>query len=316
MSSHLPWPKSRFNIGFYLKSHVSNFRTAFAFFGRRFFFSVGVSLLLGIAMVLPASLWLFYKNLVNIDQEWSGQPGLVVYLEIHANDGEIKRTLEELQSLKDLRDLYIVPADQALKRFGYLTGVGDLKELLGANPLPFSIQGYLANDVEYFDYEKLRKKIKKMPYIDDVVLEIEWLENLREITGLVNLLLIVYVILFAIASAFISFTSIKIAIEDRLTEVKILKLVGATNAQIRRPFLYCGVLYGLVGAIAGLVIVTLTMAWMYEPLRFILDSNVSGLGFFGVTSFFVPLVLICGASVGWLGAIFGVQPQMKKLELL
>ena len=119
MSSHLPWPKSRFNIGFYLKSHVSNFRTAFAFFGRRFFFSVGVSLLLGIAMVLPASLWLFYKNLVNIDQEWSGQPGLVVYLEIHANDGEIKRTLEELQSLKDLRDLYIVPADQALKRFGY-----------------------------------------------------------------------------------------------------------------------------------------------------------------------------------------------------
>jgi cell division transport system permease protein len=188
-------------------------------------------------MVLPASLWLFYKNLVNIDQEWSGQPGLVVYLEIHANDGEIKRTLEELQSLKDLRDLYIVPADQALKRFGYLTGVGDLKELLGANPLPFSIQGYLANDVEYFDYEKLRKKIKKMPHIDDVVLEIEWLENLREITGLVNLLLIVYVILFAIASAFISFTSIKIAIEDRLTEVKILKLVGATNAQIRRPFL-------------------------------------------------------------------------------
>ena len=316
MSSYLPWPKGQFNIGFYLKSHLSNFRTAFAFFGKRFFFSIGVSLLLGIAMVLPASLWLFYKNLVNIDQEWSGKPGLVVYLELGASDDEIKRTIEELRSLKDLQDLYLVPADQGLKQFSDSTGVGDLEDLLGVNPLPFSIQGYFANDVEYYDYDKLQKKIEKMSHVDDVVLEVEWIENLREITGLINLLLFIYVILFAIASAFISFTSIKIAIEERLTEVKVLKLFGATNAQIRRPFLYCGVLYGLVGAIAGLVIVTLTMVWMYEPLRFILDSSVSGLRFFGVSAFFVPLVLICGALVGWLGAIFGVQPQMKNLELL
>ncbi len=316
MSSNLPWPKNQFNIGFYLKSHLSNFRKAFVFFGGRFFFSVGVCLLLGIAMVLPVSLWLFYKNLVNIDEEWSGKPGVVIYLELSASDEQIKKTHEKLLSLKVLQDLYVVPADQGLRRFSDLTGVGDLKELLGTNPLPFSIQAYFSRDVEYLDYRRLERKIENMPHVDDVVLEIEWIENLKDVTELVNLLLIIYVILFAIASAFISFTSIRIAIEDRLTEVKILKLVGGTNGQIRRPFLYCGVLYGLVGAVAGLVIVTLTMVWMYEPLRFLLDSSVSGLTFFGVNTRFVPLVLICGAVVGWLGAIFGVQLQMKKLELL
>ena len=182
--------------------------------------------------------------------------------------------------------------------------------------MPFSIQGYFADEVDYYDYEKLEKKIEKMDFIDEVVLEIEWIENLKEITELVNFLLVIYVILFAIASAFISFASIRIVIEDRLAEIKILKLVGATNAQIRRPYLYCGVLYGLVGAIAGLIIVTMTMAWMYEPLRFLSDSNAIGLSFFGVNPIFVLLVLISGALVGWVGAIFGVQLQMKKLELL
>ena len=316
MTANLPWPKTPFNLSFYVKSHLWNFRKAFTFFGKRFLFSVGVSLLLGVAMVLPASLWLFFKNLVNVDQEWNEKPGLVVYLELGTSDDEVEKVYEELLSLNVLQDPYIVPADEGLRQFSNLTGVGDLKELLGANPLPFSIQGYFADHIDYYDYEKLKIKIEKMDLVDDVVLEIEWIENLREITELVNFLLVIYVILFAIASAFISFTSIRIVIEDRLAEIKILKLVGATNAQIRRPYLYCGVLYGLVGAIAGLVIVTLTMTWMYEPLRFLTDSNSIGLSFFGVSPIFALLVLICGALVGWIGAIFGVQLQMKKLELL
>jgi len=316
MTVNQPWPRNPFNIRFYLKSHLSNFRKAFVFFGKRFLFSVGVSLLLGIAMVLPASLWLFFEKLVNVDQEWSEKPGLVVYLELGASDGEVQKVYDELVALKVLQDPYIVTADEGLKQFSKLTDVGDLKELLGANPLPFSIQGYFADEVDYYDYEKLEKKIEKMDFIDDVVLEIEWIENLKEITELVNFLLVIYVILFAIASAFISFTSIRIVIEDRLAEIKILKLVGATNAQIRRPYLYCGILYGLVGAIAGLIIVTMTMVWMYEPLRFLSDNNAVGLSFFGVNPFFLLLVLISGALVGWVGAIFGVQLQMKKLELL
>ena len=316
MTANQPWPRNSFNIRFYLKSHLSNFRKAFVFFGKRFLFSVGVSLLLGIAMVLPASLWLFFENLVNVDQEWSEKPGLVVYLELGTSDGEVQKVYEEIVSLKVLQDPYIVTADEGLKKFSKLTDVGDLKELLGANPLPFSIQGYFADEVDYYDYEKLEKKIEQMDFIDEVVLEIEWIENLKEITELVNFLLVIYVILFAIASAFISFTSIRIVIEDRLAEIKILKLVGATNAQIRRPYLYCGVLYGLVGAIAGLIIVTMTMVWMYEPLRFLSDNNAVGLSFFGVNPFFLLLVLISGALVGWVGAIFGVQLQMKKLELL
>ena len=73
------------------------------------------------------------------------------------------------------------------------------------------------------------------------------IENLGKISDLVSLLLVIYTILFAIACSFISFASIRIAIEDQLVEIKVMRLVGATMAQIKRPFLYCGAVYGLMG---------------------------------------------------------------------
>ena len=315
MSPNLPWPKNQVNGGSYVKNHISDIRKAFTFLGNRFVFSFGVTLLLGVSMVLPASLWLFYENLTSIDAEWGGNPGLTVYLKIGAVDKEISIVKRELLSLQSLERITVMYPDRALKEFVDLVNVEELKKLLGANPLPASIQGHFSSRFDYYDLEKLRKKIEDLPHVDDVVLEREWIDNLIKIRGLVSVFLAIYVVLFVIASAFISFTSVKIAIEDRLAEVQILRLVGATGAQIRRPFLYCGVLYGLAGGLFGLVILGFTMNWIYEPLRSIFGDEIIGLRFFGITSNFVPWVLFGGAIVGWFAAMTSVQLQMKKFDL-
>ena len=315
MSPNLPWPKNQVNGGSFVKNHISDIRKAFTFLGNRFFFSVGVTLLLGVSMVLPASLWLFYENLTSMDSEWGGNPGFTVYLKISATDREVSMVKRELLSLQSLERVTVMSSDRALKEFVDLVNVEELKRLLGANPLPVSIQGHFSSQFDYYGLEKLRKKIEKLPHVDDVVLEREWIDNLIKIRGLVSVFLAIYVVLFVIASAFISFTSVKIAVEDRLAEVQILRLVGATGAQIRRPFLYCGVLYGLAGGFFGLMILGLTMNWIYEPLRAIFGDEVIGLRFFGITSNFVPWVLFGGAIVGWFAAMISVQLQIKKFEL-
>ena len=126
----------------------------------------------------------------------------------------------------------------------------------------------------------------------------------------------IYTILFAIACSFISFASIRIAIEDQLVEIKVMRLVGATMAQIKRPFLYCGVVYGLMGGLGGLGSLFIALVWVYEPLRFFLDRVFSNMKFFDVTAIFIPAAIVLACSLGWLGAFLCVRQQLKKLEIL
>ena len=217
----LPWPKSKFVIGFYLKSHMRDLLKAISLFKGRLVFSIGISILFGIALVLPGSLWLFYSNLVSLDDDWQGKPGLVAYLELGISTVEIELIRNKLISMTDIKEVSVVSAEEGLELFSEATGIGNLNELLGSNPLPVSIRVILNADKGYQHYKNLESETEQIAGIDDVVLETEWIENLQKITDLVSLLLVIYVILFAIACSFISFASIRIAIEDQLVEIKV-----------------------------------------------------------------------------------------------
>ena len=312
----LPWPKGKFAFGFYLKSHVRDLLKAVSLFKGRLIFSLGISILFGIALVLPGSLWLFYSNLVSLDDDWQGKPGLVAYLEPGISGVEIEVIKKKFVLMTDVEEVSVISAQEGLELFGEATGIKNLNELLGSNPLPVSIRAILSAHKSSRYYENLEGEAEQIAGVDDVVLETEWIENLEKITDLVSLLLMIYTILFAIACSFISFASIRIAIEDQLVEIKVMRLVGATMAQIRRPFLYCGVVYGLMGGLFGLLSLFAALVWVYQPLRFFLDKVLNDLNFSDVTALFIPTAVILACSLGWVGAFLCVRQQLKKLEIL
>ena len=313
---NLPWPKSKFVFGFYLKSHIRDLLKAAALFNGRLVFSLGISVLFGIALVLPGSLWLFYTNLVSLDDDWQGKPGMVLYLEPKISALEIEVIKKRLVLMTDIEEVSVISAEESLELFGEALGIGDLNELLGSNPLPVSIRAILSASRGSQYYENLENEAEQIVGVDDVVLETEWIENLGKINDLVSLLLVIYTILFAIACSFISFASIRIAIEDQLVEIKVMRLVGATTGQIRRPFLYCGVVYGLMGGIFGLGSLFVALVWVYEPLRFFLDKVFDNMQFFDITAIFIPTAVTMASSLGWLGAFLCVRQQLKNLEAL
>ena len=270
----------------------------------------------GIALVLPGSLWLFYSNLVSLDDDWQGKPGLVAYIEPGISGVEIEVIKKRFVLMTDVEEVSVISAKEGLELFGEATGIGDLNEVLGSNPLPVSIRAILSTDKGSQYYENLESEAEQIAGVDDVVLETEWIENLGKITDLVSLHLMIYSILFAIACSFISFASIRIAIEDQLVEIKVMRLVGATIGQIRRPFLYCGVVYGLMGGLFGLLSLFAALVWVYQPLRFFLDKVFSNLKFFDVTAIFIPAAVILACLLGWFGAFLCVRQQLKKLEAL
>ena len=132
----LPWPRSKFVFGFYLKSHVRDLLKAVSLFNRRLIFSLGISILFGIALVLPGSLWRFYSNLVSLDDDWQGKPGLVAYLEPGISGVEIQVIKKRFVLMTDVEEVSVISSQEGLELFGEAMGIKNLSELLGSNPLP------------------------------------------------------------------------------------------------------------------------------------------------------------------------------------
>ena len=108
--------------------------------------------------------------------------------------------------------------------------------------------------------------------------------------------------------------TIKLAVESRRDEILVVKLVGGTNAFVRRPFLYTGFWYGLGGGILAWLLVQFAIFWLAGPIgKLVLaygsEYAISGLGFSGGTA------LVLGAALlGLIGAWLVVDRQIRNIE--
>ena len=100
---------------------------AVSLFNGRLIFSLGISNLFGIALVLPGSLWLFYTNLVSLDDDWQGKPGMVVYLEPGISEVEIEVIKKRLALMTDVEEVSVISAEEGLELFGEATGIGGVQ---------------------------------------------------------------------------------------------------------------------------------------------------------------------------------------------
>lgn len=316
MTNHYPWPKHRFSLKFFVKSHLLDLCKALLFLRTRPVFSAGISLLLGIALILPASLWLFRSNFESMIGFWDEEPGVAIYFELDASMQEIDSVKSHLSKVSWIEKIQFIAPEKALLEFSSAMDLKISLDLLGANPLPYVMRGRIVGAIESYSIEKLEHQLKKESYIEDVVFETEWIEKVNRLTSLINFLMMVYGVLFGFASIFISFSSIRFLIENNFEEIKILKLVGATKAQIRRPFLYCGAVYGLLGGLLGVIILLSTLDWMLESIQFLFGFGEESLEFYGMNRLFVFTLIFLGMSMGLVGAMISVGQRIKNVELL
>ena len=105
-------------------------------------------------------------------------------------------------------------------------------------------------------------------------------------------------------------------VESRRDEIVVAKLVGATDAWVRRPFLYAGVWYGLFGALLAWLLIQLALLMLQQPVQqlgalYNSAPLLEGPGFMGSL-----MLLAIGLTLGWLGAFMSVSSQLRKLEAL
>jgi cell division transport system permease protein len=274
-----------------------------------------VWLLIGIALALPGGLYLLQVNLTAIADRWEGKPGITVYFDVGAA-GDLAEAVErDLGREAAVERVVLVTADEALAEFQTYAGVADALTHLGRNPLPASLRVILEDGTRPTEFERLATKLRAAPGVHEVTIERTWIERLEAMTRVVRRLSWILAGLFALGAVLVTATSVRLAIEGRLEELKVMKLVGANDAFLRRPFLYFGLLYGLGGGVAGAMLISGVLLVIESPLAALVGSYGSRLDVEGLTPGYFLGLFALGGVLGVCGALVAVRQRLRDLEV-
>lgn len=311
-----PWPRLSGGPLAWCRDHVRVARESARFVSLRIGTTLLVWLLVGIALALPGGLYLLQANLGAMSAGWEGRPGLSVYFELGAPTDAVESLAALLGTRTEVESVAVITAAEALEEFQQYSGVADALEMLEDNPLPASLRATLKLRSDPAALEALAKSLQGETGVAEVVVERTWLERISDISQVVRRLGGMLGVLFGIGALLVTATSVRLAIETRLEELRVLKLVGATDAQIRRPLLYFGALYGLGGGLFAAMIISLGLVLIEEPLTQLAGSYGQDLEVVAFDGAFLLAILGIGAFLGVLGAVVAARQRLAGLEVV
>ncbi|HJW21760.1 MAG TPA: permease-like cell division protein FtsX [Candidatus Limnocylindrales bacterium] len=252
---------------------------------------------------------------------WIVQAGLLAGLEFveqkvqvvaDLNDGTSQAAVQSLEghllAMPEVRDVSYVSKDEALARFRaerVNQGQDDLTQYLNANPLPASLEVSLRNASDYGPVSDLLQSdpnVARVKNIADLANRVVTVTDFLRTGGIVLLGIVGAIVLFIIINA------IRLAVLGRAEEIEVMRLVGASDAFIRWPFVFEGALVGLLGAILTVAILAAVADplsnFMYDFFR-ILPIRVGS-----ISRDVAMLVFGTGLGLGVLGAWVSVRTYL------
>jgi cell division transport system permease protein len=271
------------------------------------------SLVVAIALVLPAVLLLALANVQRLGERWDADPKLTAYLHLQAQPAAIEVLRERLQTLPEVVRLDYVSQEQALREFQAQSGFGEALAGLDHNPLPPTLV-ITPSSTSPEALDKLRAKVAAEAIVQEVALDMAWVRRLHAYMEFGRQLVLGLAGLLALGVLLVIGNTIRLEIESRRDEIVVTKLVGATNGFVRRPFLYTGAWYGVIGGLLACLLISTGAALLDKSVRQLAasyqsDFQLQGLGLAGC-----GLLMLGCVGLGLVGAWLAVGRHLSAIE--
>jgi cell division transport system permease protein len=294
--------------------HAENAAGALGRLARQPFASLMTILVIAITLALPAALQLSIKNAASISRSWDNALDFSLYLKESVSLAEAERLADIIAQRADVESVRLIPADQALETFKVESGFGDALDSLATNPLPHTLivrPGSINTEPMVL---LLNEELANLPEADFVQVDTEWVQRFLAILEILQRAIMIGSVLLGAAIVVIIGNTIRLDIQNRREEIEVTKLIGASNAFVRRPFLYTGLWYGLGGGLAALGLVAYGLYALREPAR-----RLAGL--YGSSYEILALSLVeslgivgIGVGLGLAGSWLAAARHMRKIE--
>lgn len=270
---------------------------------------------IAIALALPTGMYLGLSNISSISVGWDNSAQISLFLKSDVTERRARSLANKLKLFETIEQVKFIHKDDAMKEFQRVSGFGGALEALGENPLPFVITVQPQVDPQRPDkIRHLLKELEQLPEVDLAQLDLQWVKRLYSMIEIGTKLIWLIAGLLGLAVLLVVGNTIRLDIQNRREEIEVTKLIGGTNAFIRRPFLYTGFWYGLTGGL---------LAWILTALSIgLLDDSVSQLALLYDGGFQLKGLTLDGAllltgfscMLGLMGSWLAVTRHLHEIE--
>ena len=279
------------------------------------FTSMMTILVLGISLTLPATLHVFVKNANSISEHWGSASEISLFLKLSVSDKEAQQLVNRLRLYPEISNVEYISADTALKEFKALSGFGEALTYLDKNPLPATVLVTPTNrSSQVLAAEELLQKLVKEREVEQGKLDLEWLTRLEAITKLIENVVLGLAVLLCLSVVLIIGNTIRLAILNQKDAIAVMKLVGATDAFIQRPFLYAGVWYGVLGGLIASISVTILAYYFSGAIIELTELYQSNFVLQGLNFNELMLLIALAVLLGLAGSYISVRKHIRAIE--
>ncbi len=308
-------PKKSSRLRSYFGHHL---RVSLASLGRLYAQPIATLMtaaVIAIALALPVGLYIALANIGQVSTGWDGSTQISLFLHTNVKQLDAQKLMRRLEKHKDIKKVELIDKEKGLQQFKEISGFGDALKYLDDNPLPIVLVVHprmLANQPDRTT--KLVKDLGKNKLVELAQLDVQWVKRLYTFIEIANRSIWVISSMLAIAVLLIIGNTIRLDIQNRREEIEVSKLIGASDAFIRRPFLYTGFWYGLIGSLLAWLITLLSLMMMEQPIHKLAllyhsDFRLSGLG---VSNTLLLIIISC--TLGLIGSWIAVSRHLKDIE--
>ncbi|KTD49847.1 cell division ATP transporter FtsX [Legionella rubrilucens] len=295
--------------------HLQAATNSFNFLCRRPLATMMTVIVIAIALALPALFWVFSDSLNQLTADWQRGGHISLYLKQPLSTADQNKTLIQIQETEGVGHATLKTPEEGMQELQKQEGMNDIMRYLPENPLPAVIEVIPAVGIDTpLKVDQLYARLKALPDVEQAKLDIEWVTRLHAILGFASKTAHALMALLACAVVLIVGNTLRLAIHNRHEEIQVLKLIGATDAFIVRPFLYSGVWYGLVGAIFAVLLVNIFMLSIAVAVQELASSYQMHYPLLGLSVKQAYLIVFAAILLGWLGARLSVKRQLAAIE--
>jgi cell division transport system permease protein len=296
----------------WLESHRTSLADGLRRLGKQPIGSFFTCLVMAIALSLPMGLSLLLSNVERLGGSWQRAAQISIYLNLDASSADGTHLRDQIQAMPGVAQAEFISSEQALNEFQQQSGLGEALKELPENPLP-GVVVVTPDEVDKPALEALRTRLAELPKVQQAQLDLVWVERLAAILKLGDRFVFGLTVLLVSALLLVIGNTIRLHIENRRTEIEVIKLVGGTDSYVRRPFLYMGALYGLGAGILSWGVLAYGLDWLNDAVTGLAGLYGSDFALDGVPAGDGVSLLLGAVLLGYIGAWIAVARHLREL---
>ncbi len=270
---------------------------------------------IAIALTLPISLYVAINNLSQLSAHWDSSTQISAFLYPQVNKQQAQILVGRLRLNKDIRSVKLIDKQTGLAEFKKTSGFNDALKFLNTNPLPIVL--VIQPDIDSAQPLKttqLLQHLQNENQIELAQLDIQWVKRLFALLEIANRSIWVLGSLLALAVLLIVGNTIRLDIQNRRAEIEVAKLIGASDAFIRRPFLYAGLWYGLLGGLLAGLLSSFSFMLIAPPVHRLTLLYHSSFQLSGPSLSQILILISISCLLGLGGSWLAVSRHLKDIE--